>query len=100
MRVRTALRVIQRKVETLFPFGGDSRCDVALADNYPGTRAKYDRMFLDAMAERYVKAFLYGNYAAAGGEVATQNARWQAGGGRIHPTAWSRSSSGVNATGR
>jgi hypothetical protein len=58
--------VINREVETLKPFGGDSDTDKVLVDAYGNTRrAINDRMYAKAMAVKYVKTMLYGNSPAS-----------------------------------
>ena len=56
--------VIQRNVETLKAFGGDSDVDIALARNKPADRAKYDQMRIKATGIKFVQWFLYGNSGA------------------------------------
>jgi len=59
--------VVQRNIEVLRPFGGDSDTDKLLVDAYgPQWRAEMDQMWLKAMAIRFIQAFVYGNLAAAG----------------------------------
>jgi len=59
--------VVQRNIEVLRPFGGDSDNDRLLVDAYgPQYRASMDSMFIKAMAIKFVQAFLYGNFALAG----------------------------------
>lgn len=57
--------VINRQTEPLIPFGGDSDCDVAFVKAYGASRREmYDRMFVKALAIKYVQTFLYGNSGA------------------------------------
>jgi hypothetical protein len=59
--------VVQRNIEVLRPFGGDSDTDKLLVDAYgPTWRAQMDVMWLKAMAIRFIQAFIYGNFALAG----------------------------------
>lgn len=59
--------VVQRNIEVLRPFGGDSDQDRVLVDAYgPQYRASMDSMFIKAMAIKFVQAFMYGNFALAG----------------------------------
>lgn len=54
--------VVQKNVEVLKPFGGDSDIDTALVEAYGREkRASYDRMFVKAMGIEFVQFFLYGN---------------------------------------
>lgn len=62
----TTYGVVQRSVETLKPFGGDSDTDKVLTDAYGNTeRVTRDRMFAKAMAVKYVQTMLYGNSPAS-----------------------------------
>jgi hypothetical protein len=56
--------VVQRNVETLKAFGGDSDVDIALARNKPDVRRRYDKMRIKATGINFVKWFLYGNSGA------------------------------------
>ena len=54
--------VVQRNVEVMKPFGGDSDTDKVLVNAYGNAeRVSRDRMFTKAMAVKYVQTFLYGN---------------------------------------
>ena len=54
--------VVNRKVETLKPFGGESDTDIVLVDAYgQEERTGRDRMFSKAMGVKYVQTMLYGN---------------------------------------
>ena len=54
--------VINREVETLKPFGGDSDTDKVLVDAYGNSRrATNDKMYAKAMGIKYVQTMLYGN---------------------------------------
>jgi hypothetical protein len=62
----TTYGIVQRSVETLKPFGGDSDTDKVLVDAYGNTeRSTRDAMFAKAMAVKYVQTFLYGNSPAS-----------------------------------
>lgn len=59
--------VLQRDIEVLRPFGGDSDTDKVLVDAYGNSeRATYDAMWLKAMAVKYIQFCLYGNASRAG----------------------------------
>lgn len=53
--------VVQRNVETLKAFGGDSDVDIALARNNTDVRTRYDRMRIKATGIKFVQWLLYGN---------------------------------------
>lgn len=54
--------VVNRKVETLKPFGGDSDTDKVLVDAYGNiARVPNDKAFASAMAVKYIETMLYGN---------------------------------------
>ena len=59
--------VMQRNIEVLRPFGGDSDNDKLFVDAY-GTawRAARDQMWLKAMGQKFIEHFIYGNFALAG----------------------------------
>lgn len=57
--------VVNRRVETLKPFGGESDTDKVLVDAYGmGERTTRDARFAKAMALKYVQTMLYGNSGA------------------------------------
>ena len=63
--------VVQRNVETLKPFGGDSDTDKVLVDAYGNSeRAVRDQMFAKAMAIKYIQFLCYGNSPASRAGVA------------------------------
>ena len=54
--------VVNRKVEVVKPFGGESDVDTVLVDAYGREeRTGRDRMFAKAIAVKYVQTMLYGN---------------------------------------
>jgi hypothetical protein len=57
--------IVQRPVETLKPFGGDSDTDIVIAKAMPTERGRRDRMFLKAMGVKWVQAFFYSNSPAS-----------------------------------
>ena len=58
--------VVNRKVETLKPFGGESDTDIVLVDAYgQEERTGRDRMFSKAMSVKFVQTMLYGNSPAS-----------------------------------
>ena len=58
--------VVQRNVEVLKPFGGDSDTDKVLVDAYGNSeRSSRDGMFSKAMAQKFVQTMLYGNSPAS-----------------------------------
>lgn len=63
--------VVQRNVETLKPFGGDSDCDKVLVDAYGAAeRATYDGMYAKAAGIKYMQFLYYGNSPASRAGVA------------------------------
>lgn len=61
----TTAGVVNRKIETLKPFGGLSDTDIILVDAYgQAERTGRDRMFAKAMSVKYVQTMLYGNSGA------------------------------------
>jgi len=63
--------VVQREVEALKPFGGESDTDVALVKAYGmQKRSERDSLFAKAMAVKYLQFFLYGNSPASRAGVA------------------------------
>ena len=70
--------VVNRKVETLKPFGGQSETDRALIEAYgQAERSSRDRMFTKAMALKFVQTMMYGNSPAArAGAAFTDSKGW------------------------
>jgi len=63
--------VLQRNVETLKPFGGDSDTDKVLVDAYGNQeRAVRDQMFAKSMAIKFLAFLFYGNSPASRAGVA------------------------------
>ena len=63
--------VVNRKVETVKPMGGESDVDTVLVDAYGrGERTGRDRMFAKAMSVKYVQTMCYGNSPASRAGVA------------------------------
>ena len=62
----TTVGVVNRKVETLKPFGGMSDTDVVLIDAYGRQeRTSRDQLHAKAMSVKYVQTMLYGNSPAS-----------------------------------
>lgn len=58
----TSHGVVNRKVEVVRPFGGDSDTDTVLVDAYGmQERTSKDRMFAKAMAVKYIQTMFYSN---------------------------------------
>lgn len=58
--------VVQKEVEALKPFGGESDTDIALVKAYGmQKRAERDALFAKAMSVKYLQFFLYGNSPAS-----------------------------------
>lgn len=61
----TTSGVVNRKIETVKPFGGLSDTDIVLVDAYGNEeRTSRDSMFAKAMSVKYVQTMLYGNSGA------------------------------------